>query len=964
MKKHFSLLICLALSAFLALGAFALSGENYALFSGKTNVEIPINEHVAGDANGDGTVNIVDAISVLRYSVGNKVNTLRDGVDTNSDGAVNPADVFVIIRHILGDDVGLGVTVNADGSVKAEAESEQSEEIAIEILVAAAVSNGDLSSLEANGEGVFLGWFTSEEAAKSLDVTYVAANDYTGDVFAAFVSTGLGFVGVDMFTDEPYGIRFISKLDKNTVAAIEKVNEANRSGKNATFNPANEWKNGIGYGTALAIDIAVDGVPVKTDRKVVNGGMSVPAVYVYAEDDTAIFFTATVIGVDTAAMADKIAARPYITYKDANGVEHTVYANGASESFYNVTTAVANSETAAESEKTAASALISKYTGSAFTSKSTIAQFNLSSVEGSADNDNAYVELDRTTLVALDGTADDGKTGSDRTGVYRYDNAFYPRITKIKDNLYLMTFNYSQLGRHIYWTTSTDGKTWEIPKVLYSAESAKNKFTYETGSLKGTEDDFIAATADHTVLNDGTVMCVYSRRARNGYGSNEYTGLHTLEVVTGTVSGNTIKWSTPTPVYHGHSWEPEIIQRKNGDIEIYWSHSAPMIDLYGFNDDMRSSGVAMISSSDGGKTWTPSVTADDTNHYAGKRIYQYNAGKFTLDNGNSVNFYHGQMPGVVELVDGRMMVIAETRTTSRSYHMISLARSNKNGTWTELGINEVGPSDVQEDNFKGAAPTLMRFDSGELLVTYNANRSGSNMMFARLLNKTGSDIADAYELNPFYTVSETDSGFWSSSAPIDSHTAILAMSYKKYKGLEPEIIVNEDGTETTELHNTTVIGQVRLNHTINATKKNMVADGNLQEWKGITDALFVGSLSDVQATYRFAYDDDYIYVAIDRTDSSNNAADTNYVMIATADGYVKAEMSYGEYTLPAGVAGGTKNATGGRVYELSFDRAALGLTGEYIRVSPGFTDVKNNADDRINGTLLTDTSSWIKINLK
>ncbi|MBR5011625.1 MAG: hypothetical protein IKY12_03630, partial [Clostridia bacterium] len=567
--------------------------------------------------------------------------------------------------------------------------------------------------------------------------------------------------------------------------------------------------------------------------------------------------------------------------------------------------------------------------------------------------DNAYVELDRTTLTTLD----ENKHS-------RYQNAFYPRITRVRENLYLLTFNYTQTGQHIYYATSADGKTWAEPKVLYGSSWAANANTYTTGSLEGLSDQFFAATADHCVLDDGTILCVYSRRAVKGYSSNEYTGLHTLELVRGTVSGSNITWSSPISIYHGHSWEPEIIQRNNGDIEIYWSHGAPMIHKYGFDDTMRSSGVAMISSSDGGYTWTPEVTANDTNYYAGRRIYQYDAGLFKLPSGEKVNFYHGQMPGVVELADGQMMVVAETRTTSRSYHTISAAWSQSGGVWKELGIDEVGPSTVKEDNFKGAAPTLMRFDSGEVLLTYNANREGSNMLYSRVLNKTGSNIATAYEYNALYTEGVVDSGFWSASAPVDSHTAILAMSYKKYQGAEPEIATDENGEEITTLHNTTVIGKVRLNHTIDATKKNMVADGNLQEWKNVTDALFVGSLTaDVQATYRFAYDDDYIYVAIDRTDKSNNKEDTNFVYIATAKGYVNATMTYGENTLPSGVTGGTKNASGGRVYEFAFDRAALGLTGDFVRVYPGFFDVANDVTDAIDGAVLGDTSSWIKINL-
>ena len=834
----------------------------------------------------------------------------------------------------------------------------------VDVITANVLASDKISEIPVNKDGIFCGWYTDEEAALALDGNFAAVDGYEGKLYGAVYpldGSEIELVGVQMRTAEPYGIRFLAKLDKELIKVIEKLNVLNCRGKNSTFTPANEYKTGIGYGMVLAIDVENDSTLTKIDGTNVKDGMCVPGAYTFSEDDTSITYTATVLGVDIASLADKIAARPYVTYADANGNEHTVYytedasANGAyAASVYEVATLVANDENADEVAKTSATSLLSTYKGSNYTTKSTIASFNQSSEDGSADGDNAYVELDRTTLTTLD----ENKHS-------RYQNAFYPRITRVRENLYLLTFNYTQTGQHIYYATSADGKTWAEPKVLYGSSWAANANTYTTGSLEGLSDQFFAATADHCVLDDGTILCVYSRRAVKGYSSNEYTGLHTLELVRGTVSGSNITWSSPISIYHGHSWEPEIIQRNNGDIEIYWSHGAPMIHKYGFDDTMRSSGVAMISSSDGGYTWTPEVTANDTNYYAGRRIYQYDAGLFKLPSGEKVNFYHGQMPGVVELSNGKVMVVAETRTTSRSYHMISAAWSEANGVWKTLGMDEVGPADVKEDNFKGAAPTLMRFDSGEVLLTYNANRSGSNMMYARVLDKNGKNIASAYELNPFYTVGGEDSGFWSASAHVDSHTAILSMCYKKYNGLVSEIVTDENGEENEILHNTTVIGKVRLNHTINATKKNMVADGNLQEWKNIKDALFVGSqTADVQATYRFAYDDDYIYVAIDRTDKSNNKEDTNYIMVATAKGYVKAEMSYGDYTLPNGVTGGTKNASGGRVYEFAFDRAALGLTGDYIRVNPGFTDVATGVDDVIDGIDANNTSTWLKINLK
>ncbi len=815
---------------------------------------------------------------------------------------------------------------------------------ALPVKVTVETSSGDLSALAIPSGGLFGGWFTTEEAATSLDVTKAAGQDYNGTVYGATVEKGnYGFsIPTEEFAPEVKGLRYHVKFNKEMRSTVEGLNPLNRKGHNGTLTPKNEHATDIGYGAVVAINLDTEGKLTKQSGTNVKSGTVVPGVFTYTEDATTITFAVTVLGVDVASLADEITVRPYITYVDANGVKRTVYysrtgsaTGGAVNSVYAVA-----SEAAAAGDTTAAE-LLSTYAGSNYTTKTSIYDLNTDSENNSNAGGNAYIELDRSSMVELD-----------ENDHARYQNAFYPRITKVKDNLYLMTLNYAQEGMHLYYTTSTDGKNWEAPKVLYNA--ANNTFTHESGSMKGQEDAYYATTADHCLLNDGTILCVYSRRPCSAYALKEYAALSTLEVVRGTVNkDNTIKWSEPVSVYHGQNWEPEILQRSNGTVEIYFTHIAPMLYKYGFQDSMRSSGVGMISSTDGGYTWVPNVTKAP---FEAKRVYQFAAGDLTIS-GKKVPFVHGQMPGVVELAQGdKMMLVAETRTVNRSYHMISKAYSNAGCEWTELAIDEAGPSNVNNDVFRGAAPTLMRFVSGEILLTYN----NSSMLYTRLLNNRGTNMSTAYESNIFYNNKDTDGGFWSHATPISSHVALVSMSYKRYKGAAPETVDDKD-----VLHNTTVIGKVHLNHPIDATKKNIVADGNLQEWKPIKDALFVGSLTpDVQAAYRFAYDDAYIYVAIDRTDKSNNKDDTNYVCIATKDGYVKAEISYGDYTLPNGVTGGTKSASGGRVYELAFDRAALGLTGDTINVCPGFTDVAADVDDRINGIELNDTSTWIKINLK
>ncbi len=110
MKKVLSLLLTIVMLFAFAVSASALAGENYVLFSTE-EVEFPENPHIGGDANGDGKVNMLDVVTMLRYISGDTTGSRRDSVDTNNDGSVNLLDAMLIIKHILGEDVGLGKLV-------------------------------------------------------------------------------------------------------------------------------------------------------------------------------------------------------------------------------------------------------------------------------------------------------------------------------------------------------------------------------------------------------------------------------------------------------------------------------------------------------------------------------------------------------------------------------------------------------------------------------------------------------------------------------------------------------------------------------------------------------------------------------------------------------------------------------------------------------------------------------------
>ena len=800
---------------------------------------------------------------------------------------------------------------------------------------------------------LFCGWYTSRDAASTLNRNYVP-DAPTETMYGAVLSLPedcMTVLGVQLYTKAPYGIRFVSRIDKQLLSAVEALNAKNRAGKDGTLTPLTEHETGIGYGTVLAIETEVASRLEKIGGEFVSGGVCVPGVYTYAENDTSLDYTATVLGVDLVSYADDIAARPYLTYADANGVVHTRYftepdaRTGAyAVSLYTLAETVAADAEAGETAKAAASAVLADYAAAAVVSVTPITALNTDSRPDSADGDNAYVETDSTTLRYL--TQQNGNN-------YRYSKQVnYSRVIRVRDDFYLMFFQYGQYGVHLYYATSTDGVNWGTPVVLYNA--TKNSLTYTSGSLAGTTDSYYAVNADAVLLQNGEILVVYSRRANKGYALQEYTALNTIELVRMKVgASNTVTVSKPVSIYHGNSWEPEIIQRSNGRVEVYWSHAAPMLDIYGFQAEKRSSGVAMIASDDNGYSWTPNVTANDTNHFAGKRIFQQFACVMSID-GKDVNFYSGQMPAVVEMSDGRLFLACEFEPEAKNGMLISAAISDENGEWRELGIDEEGPENRYESLFRGAGPSLCRFDSGELLLSYNLN----GKMYTRLLKKDGSDLAGAYALDVFENATggeEKTTGYWSTLAAKDSHTALLSMAFPTYLGGGDSSTADDDGAIG--------IVQGRLNHTVNALRKNVVADGNPREWANVNEALFVGSESAAQASYRFAYDEKNVYICIDYIDESRAEGDSLFVLLETPNGTVTAQISAdGVVTAQNGVTGGGKTTANGGVYEFGLDRAALGLTGSTLRVCPGFVKADGTLDT-IDGTT-ADPATWLKVNLE
>ena len=578
-----------------------------------------------------------------------------------------------------------------------------------------------------------------------------------------------------------------------------------------------------------------------------------------------------------------------------------------------------------------------------------IAELNTKGEDGDhADDDfnTASLEIDYRQTAELT---------SAKTGYSRYDNAWYPRVKKVRDDLYLLLYHYGQYGQHIYWTTSRDGVKWNAPSVLYRGGASATGFTHAEGPLAGTKDDMRAVNPDACVLDNGDILCVYSVRSNKGY--QQVIDLNGLELVRGkvTASGG-IQWSKPTKIYTGTNWEPFIMQRDDGQIEIYFSSSVTYIAKYGFDKAKRSSGTGLIVSKDGGYTWTPDVQAGDKNYYRPTVVYQQAIGEKKAPNGETAMYFSGQMPSVVQLYNGKSMIAVEVHSLNNKY-TISLATSEAGGNWKDLGITEEGPSTMMKDVFTGAAPYLARFKSGEVYLTYT-----SKGLKGRLAKADGTAVSSKE-----FTAVPGAAGSWGSTEIVGSH-AVLSTA--------PVVNGDKRGVKIVRSY---------LNHRINAPKTAVTVDGYTNDWDDIenTDALFVGSESQAQITLRAAHDDENVYFLVSRLDDFMTSSDAvmvcigagetaDYRVVVGVDGSVSIDH-YSAGAKQSSITGGTavvkvlgtlnnnEDTDEGCVYEIAVPKSAVGLTGaKSFKVRPVLTnkDSNNVIPDTLTGVTAYSTALW------
>lgn len=414
---------------------------------------------------------------------------------------------------------------------------------------------------------------------------------------------------------------------------------------------------------------------------------------------------------------------------------------------------------------------------------------------------------------------------------------YYPRIKKLSNGKYILLHQDYRLGGNIFYSLSADCRHFSPRQKLFGARPVLRD--------DGEEDKLMYATADAAVLQNGDLLVVCSYRYNSGYALDaKYGGL-----VLKRSADNGVTFSEEKQIYVGRNWEPSVLVLKSGEIQVYFSHTAPKfyLDKTVRTDSpiKTSSGTAIIRSYDGGETWNPQIDAPP---YAAHRVTQ----SYICTMQNGTRCFTNQMATAVELGDGTIAVATES---DMSGYTFKLTMSYSHDNWEKpLGIDEDGPADKITGFEAGAGPYLAHFESGETILSYNWN----GLQHIRIGDEQGKNFDAEHEIITF----GGRWGYWGSITAENAHCLICAYPN----------ICEDRSTGKLLIDNDLMIGKFYLNHRIDCKPLTQI-------WAANTDALFFGGKSQAQCTVRTAYDSEHLYVRVDRLDRYLCEADSAEVQL-------------------------------------------------------------------------------------
>lgn len=536
--------------------------------------------------------------------------------------------------------------------------------------------------------------------------------------------------------------------------------------------------------------------------------------------------------------------------------------------------------------------------------------------------------------------------------ITQMDMPVYPHFTKTAEGEYLMfyhkgaynstTASASWAGQSCSYLRSPDGINWTFEKEIFPV----NK------NVQGHYDNVITryyAGAHPVLLPNGDIIVFASY-----YGTSDMRHKILDNGLAYKIShDNGHSWTQEIRLNVGTCWEPWPVVLRSGRLVVYYTDSCPYIEGV-WNTAIVSSGVSYIYSDDNGKTWKPDDLLND-HLWAFRKV---------RDVKNGTKAYCDQMAGIINLVGTDRQVIcaennyASCNSTTTDY-WVDLGYSDNTGSWMPVNADNELPGDRVDKAFKGAAPTIDQFVSGETVVTYNRNRNNSNFYYYHLGDENARNWGEMTEV--FSGESPIGYGFWGHTY-CSGHIMIAGVGGSGGK--------NGAGYPMQ-------VGLFYLNHNITASTHAVKVDGGNMDWTRADQALFVGSKSPMHATLRCSESSgtlhflaeidgsacdksDYVSVYLSSPDENVLKAGDVSLKIGCDGSTVSSQFKTGWYKADLGLSSAVSTGSGCYVAEFAIPVSAVPQKDGRVKVNFAVNDSKDGLQS-LKPVASTDTTNWIEV---
>ncbi|MCM1110783.1 MAG: glycoside hydrolase [Clostridium sp.] len=330
----------------------------------------------------------------------------------------------------------------------------------------------------------------------------------------------------------------------------------------------------------------------------------------------------------------------------------------------------------------------------------------------------------------------------------------YPRMCRVDENKILLTYHggASDHWQNSYLRKSYDnGKTWTDPVEIFNVN----------GSFHGNRYYRICNPEMTRLANGWVILTVVA----NG---NPESNTNTKVLATISKDGGET-WSDPIIVGRGRTWEPQVVQLPNGDLELLVSSEAYWWDN---QRDNLFQEILSTRSTDNGQTWT---TYSRASYKPGARdgmpvavVMQGNKGVLFIE----------------ESVNGGIPPSLQFRTLG--------------GEWDTYDWNGIEDSErwLTNLNSGAGAPYMIQLPTGEFLIMAHTNQSGSVWQTCRpqvvMADNTGHNFM--YKRVPLSgAVLPSECGaYYNSFFLYDNDTVWLLFTKAQYSGtrrVESDVVV-------------------------------------------------------------------------------------------------------------------------------------------------------------------------------